>query len=120
MLMLNWSLLLVHHHALTSSICHAGNGYPVAGLVVSKELARAFSMGGMEYFNTYGGSTAACTAALATLRVVRSEGLQQHAAKVRGSNCKGSRNQGSGCRGGWGKRANGANVPMRRTCLGEG
>ena len=61
----------------------SGNGYPVSAVAVSKELASAFSSGGMEYFNTYGGATAACAAALATLRVVHEERYQEHAVQVR-------------------------------------
>jgi 4-aminobutyrate aminotransferase-like enzyme len=38
----------------------------------------------MEFFSTFGGSTAACAAALATLRVTREEGLQAHALQVGG------------------------------------
>ena len=36
----------------------------------------------MEYFNTFGGGTAACAAALATLRAVKEDGLQAHADEV--------------------------------------
>ncbi len=36
----------------------------------------------MEFFSTFGGSTAACAAALATLDVVEDEGLQANAARV--------------------------------------
>ena len=33
----------------------AGNGYPVTALIMTRKLALAFSEGGMEYFNTFGG-----------------------------------------------------------------
>jgi 4-aminobutyrate aminotransferase-like enzyme len=36
----------------------------------------------MEFFSTFGGSTAACAAGLATLRATLSEGLQAHALAV--------------------------------------
>ncbi|GLC36267.1 hypothetical protein PLESTB_000604100 [Pleodorina starrii] len=59
-----------------------GNGYPLAALATSRELAGAFAAPGMEYFNTYGGSTAAVAAGLAVLRVLQRDGLQQHAERV--------------------------------------
>jgi ethanolamine-phosphate phospho-lyase len=37
---------------------------------------------GMEYFNTYGGCTAAGAAGMATLRVIQEEGFQAHALRV--------------------------------------
>lgn len=58
-----------------------GNGYPIAGLVVRAELARGFA-NGMDYFSTYGGSTAAVAAGLATLEVILEEGLQGNAKQV--------------------------------------
>ncbi|GIL48167.1 hypothetical protein Vafri_4859 [Volvox africanus] len=59
-----------------------GNGYPLAALATTRELAAAFSAPGMEYFNTYGGSTAAVAAGLAVLRVIQRDGLQHHAQRV--------------------------------------
>jgi ethanolamine-phosphate phospho-lyase len=58
-----------------------GNGFPVAALVTSAELASQFA-NGMEYFNTYGGCTAAATAALAVLEAVGRERMQESAAEV--------------------------------------
>lgn len=39
-----------------------GNGYPLAGLVTSRAVAEQFAAGGMEFFATFGGSTAAAAA----------------------------------------------------------
>ncbi|KAJ9533261.1 hypothetical protein QJQ45_018384 [Haematococcus lacustris] len=60
-----------------------GNGYPVAGVVMRRELAAAFD-NGMEYFNTCGGSTAQAAACLAVLHTTWAEGLQQQAEQVWG------------------------------------
>ena len=57
------------------------NGYPMGALVCRPEIARAFD-NGMEFFSTFGGSTAALAAAHATLRVTLDSGLQEHAMKV--------------------------------------
>lgn len=58
-----------------------GNGFPLGAVVATREIAEAFH-NGMEYFNTFGGSPAACAAGLAVLDVMRDEGLQQHAREV--------------------------------------
>jgi 4-aminobutyrate aminotransferase-like enzyme len=57
------------------------NGYPMGAVVCSAEIAKSFD-NGMEYFSTFGGSTAAVVAARETLRVTLDEGLQAHALKV--------------------------------------
>lgn len=57
------------------------NGYPMGAVVTTRAIADAFH-NGMEYFSTFGGSTAACVAAAATLRVVQEERLQAHALAV--------------------------------------
>ncbi len=57
------------------------NGYPIGAVITTAAIARSFD-NGMEFFSTFGGSTAACAAAHETLRVVRSEGLQAHALVV--------------------------------------
>jgi 4-aminobutyrate aminotransferase-like enzyme/Ser/Thr protein kinase RdoA (MazF antagonist) len=54
------------------------NGYPMGAVVCTAEIARSFD-NGMEYFSTFGGSTAALVAARETLRVTIDEGLQAHA-----------------------------------------
>ena len=48
--------------------------------VLSPEHAETFSA--MEYFNTYGGCTAAGAAGMAVLKVLQEEQLQQHAQRV--------------------------------------
>ena len=57
------------------------NGYPMGAVVTTPAIAASFA-NGMEFFSTFGGSTAACAAALATLEVVEEEGLQANAAAV--------------------------------------
>jgi 4-aminobutyrate aminotransferase-like enzyme/Ser/Thr protein kinase RdoA (MazF antagonist) len=58
-----------------------GNGYPMGAVVTTREIAASFD-NGMEFFSTFGGSTAACAAGLATLRATIDEGLQAHALHV--------------------------------------
>lgn len=57
------------------------NGFPAAAVVTSPRLANIFA-NGMEFFATYGGSTAAATAGLAVLDVIRDEKLQENAVTV--------------------------------------
>ncbi len=58
-----------------------GNGFPLGAVVTRPEIAAAFD-NGMEYFNTFGGTQAACAVGLAVLDVMRDEGLQAHALEV--------------------------------------
>ena len=58
-----------------------GNGFPLGAVVTTPDIAEAFD-NGMEYFNTFGGTQAACAAGLAVLDVMRDEGLQAHALAV--------------------------------------
>jgi 4-aminobutyrate aminotransferase-like enzyme len=58
-----------------------GNGYPVAAVVTSGEVARSFTRG-HELFSTFGGNPVACAAALAVLDVIEQEGLQGNATTV--------------------------------------
>lgn len=58
-----------------------GNGYPMAAVVTTRAVAKAFA-NGMEYFNTFGGSTAACATGEAVLDVIHEEHLQDHALHV--------------------------------------
>ncbi len=58
-----------------------GNGFPLGAVVTTPEIAEAFD-NGMEYFNTFGGTQAACAAGLAVLDVMRDEKLQAHALDV--------------------------------------
>ncbi len=58
-----------------------GNGFPLGAVVTRPEIAAAFD-NGMEYFNTFGGTQAACAVGLAVLDVMRDERLQVHALEV--------------------------------------
>lgn len=58
-----------------------GNGFPVAMVVTTPEIAASFD-NGMEYFNTFGGNPVAGRVALATLNVIQSEKLQDNAERV--------------------------------------
>ncbi len=69
-------------HDVTPDIVVLGkpmaNGYPMGAVITTRAIADSFD-NGMEYFSTFGGSTAACVAGLATLQVTLDERLQQHA-----------------------------------------
>ena len=58
-----------------------GNGFPLAAVVTTLEIADSFS-NGMEFFSTFGGNPVACAAGLAVLDVLQEENLQQHALRV--------------------------------------
>ncbi|MFN0097726.1 MAG: aminotransferase class III-fold pyridoxal phosphate-dependent enzyme [Gemmatimonadaceae bacterium] len=72
-------------HDVTPDIVVLGkpiaNGYPMGAVVTTRAIAESFD-NGMEYFSTFGGSTAACVAGSATLQVVLEEGLQRNALLV--------------------------------------
>ena len=57
------------------------NGHPVGGVVTSVEVMSAFR-NTFRYFNTFGGNPVSAAAALATLKAVQEEGLQQNAQEV--------------------------------------
>ncbi len=57
------------------------NGYPMGAVITTRAIADSFD-NGMEFFSTFGGSTAACAAGLATLRATLADGLQRHALVV--------------------------------------
>jgi len=59
-----------------------GNGYPVAAVVCRREVAESFAATGIEYFNTYGGNSVACSIAEAVLDTIVDENLQQNAKEV--------------------------------------
>lgn len=48
-----------------------GNGYRVATEVCRREVADSFTSNGIEYFNTYGGISVACSIAEAVLDVIK-------------------------------------------------
>src|SRR5205085_6403557 len=58
-----------------------GNGFPLAAVVATREIAESFN-NGMEFFSTFGGNPVACAAGLAVLDVLRDERLQAHALSV--------------------------------------
>ncbi len=58
-----------------------GNGFPLAAVVTTPEIARAFD-NGMEFFATFGGNPVAATAGLAVLDVLAEERLQENATVV--------------------------------------
>jgi acetylornithine/N-succinyldiaminopimelate aminotransferase len=55
-----------------------GNGFPIAGVLITPEIKPAHSMLG----TTFGGNYLACVAALAVLEVLESENLIQHAVEM--------------------------------------
>jgi 4-aminobutyrate aminotransferase-like enzyme/Ser/Thr protein kinase RdoA (MazF antagonist) len=58
-----------------------GNGFPLAAVVTTAEIASSFD-NGMEFFSTFGGNPVACAAGLAVLDVIRDERLQENALRV--------------------------------------
>jgi 4-aminobutyrate aminotransferase-like enzyme/Ser/Thr protein kinase RdoA (MazF antagonist) len=58
-----------------------GNGFPLAAVVTTPEIAESFK-NGMEFFSTFGGNPVACAAGLAVLDVLEEEQLQQRALHV--------------------------------------
>lgn len=58
-----------------------GAGHPMAAVVTTPEIARAFA-NGMEYFNTFGGNPVSCAVGMAVLDVIEGEGLQENARVV--------------------------------------
>ena len=54
------------------------NGHPVGGVVTSPEIMAAFRHS-FRYFNTFGGNPVSAAAAMATLQVIRDEGLMENA-----------------------------------------
>jgi 4-aminobutyrate aminotransferase-like enzyme/Ser/Thr protein kinase RdoA (MazF antagonist) len=60
-----------------------GNGHPLAAVVTTPAIARAFA-NGMEYFNTFGGNPVSCEIGLAVLDVIREERLQERALRAGG------------------------------------
>lgn len=58
-----------------------GNGQPVAGLMVSTEVVKDFGINS-RYFNTFGGNTVSCAAALAVLNVIEKQNIVENARVV--------------------------------------
>ncbi len=57
------------------------NGYPMGAVITTRDIAESFD-NGMEFFSTFGGSTAACVAGRMTLQVTLDENLQRNALLV--------------------------------------
>ena len=55
-----------------------GNGFPLAAVITTREIADAFD-NGMEYFATFGGNPVACAAGLAVMDVIEQHDLQARA-----------------------------------------
>ncbi|MCC7054473.1 MAG: aminotransferase class III-fold pyridoxal phosphate-dependent enzyme [Gemmatimonadaceae bacterium] len=72
-------------HGVTPDIVVLGkpiaNGYPMGAVITTRAIAARFD-NGMEFFSTFGGSTAACVAGLATLQETRDRQLQANARQV--------------------------------------
>ena len=58
-----------------------GNGFPLAAVVTTPGIAKAFD-NGMEFFSTFGGNPVSCAAGMAVLDVVEEEGLQENALRI--------------------------------------
>lgn len=58
-----------------------GNGFPLAAVVATPEIANAFD-NGMEFFSTFGGNPVSCAAGSAVLDVLEEEHLQENALRV--------------------------------------
>ncbi len=58
-----------------------GNGYPLAAVVTTREIAETFAAQG-EFFSTFGGSPVACAAGSAVLDVMERERLRENASRV--------------------------------------
>ena len=58
-----------------------GNGYPLAAVITTPDIASAFA-NGMEFFSTFGGSTLACAIGREVLQIVEDEALPANAARV--------------------------------------
>ena len=55
-----------------------GNGHPMAAVVTTPHIAKAFA-NGMEYFNSFGGNPVSCAVGMAVLDVIEQEDLQENA-----------------------------------------
>ena len=58
-----------------------GNAFPLAAVVSTREIAKAFD-NGMEFFSTFGGNPVSCAVGLAVLDVLQEEGLQTNALRI--------------------------------------
>jgi len=58
-----------------------GNGFPLAAVVCTADIAEAFH-NGIEYFNTFGGNPVSCAIGLAVLDTIEKDGLRKNAIVV--------------------------------------
>ena len=58
-----------------------GNGHPLAALVTTPDVARAFN-NGMEYFNTFGGNPVSCAVGLKVLEIIERDRLRDNATAI--------------------------------------
>jgi 4-aminobutyrate aminotransferase-like enzyme/Ser/Thr protein kinase RdoA (MazF antagonist) len=58
-----------------------GNAFPLAAVITTREIARAFD-NGMEFFSTFGGNPVSCAAGLAVLDVLQEQCLQANASRI--------------------------------------
>lgn len=58
-----------------------GNGHPLGAVVCTRKVAEAFA-NGMEYFNTFGGNPVSCAIGHEVLKIIKEEGLQEHARQM--------------------------------------
>jgi 4-aminobutyrate aminotransferase-like enzyme/Ser/Thr protein kinase RdoA (MazF antagonist) len=58
-----------------------GNAFPLAAVITTREIARAFD-NGMEFFSTFGGNPVSCAVGLAVLDVLQEECLQANALRI--------------------------------------
>ena len=61
-----------------------GNGFPVAAVITSEEIATSLENTKIEVFSTFGGSTVSCAAGLATVRALKQDCLMHRAREVGG------------------------------------
>ena len=58
-----------------------GNGYPLAAVITTRDIAASFA-NGMEFFSTFGGSTLACVMGHEVLKIIEDEQLPKNAERV--------------------------------------
>jgi 4-aminobutyrate aminotransferase-like enzyme len=58
-----------------------GNGHPLAALVTTADVAKAFN-NGMEYFNTFGGNPVSCAVGLKVLEIIERDRLRDNARAI--------------------------------------
>jgi 4-aminobutyrate aminotransferase-like enzyme/Ser/Thr protein kinase RdoA (MazF antagonist) len=58
-----------------------GNAFPLAAVVTTREIAKAFD-NGMEFFSTFGGNPVSCAVGLSVLDVLQQENLQANALRI--------------------------------------